>query len=304
MTTPTSRRATLLINAAGLGVVLVASQLVPRPALAAPLAAEPMQSGNPASAHPATNPDAAKSWNATAELYGFLPIRATGTTTVRGFSADTDLWLGETIPLIEMVGSGRASLEHGRIGVLVDASYVQLGDEASKTTPKGLFTGKAQVTAIQGIYDLALRYRFGDPETAVARAGSYSVIPYGGVRLVHTELGVKAQIRANGWSDWQWQGEGNLNRTWTQALLGTQASVFLTPRLRAFARADIGGFGLGGEQDLSGNAQVGLGYAVGNNTQLNLSWRYAGIRYNNGGTPDNGYNFDQNGIEAGLKFFF
>ncbi len=300
MTTPTRRLVPLLTCAAGLGLLVSAIQLASRPALAA----EPMQTGAPAPSTPAPSPSEAKAWAATAELYGFVPIRSTGTTTVRGFSADTDLWLGETIPLIQMVGSGRASLEYGRLGVLVDASYTQLGDEASKTTPAGMFTGTAQVTAIQGVYDLALRYRFGDPETAVARKGSYSVIPYAGVRLVHSELGVKAQIRANESSDWQWQGQGNLNRTWTQALLGTQASVFLTPRLRAFARADIGGFGLGGAEDLSGNAQVGLGYAVGNNTQLNLSWRYAGIRFNNGGTPDNGYNLDLNGVEAGLKFFF
>ena len=304
MTTPSPLRTPLLTCAAGLGLLLSAIQLAPMPALAAPLTAAPVEAGNPASTIPASTPSATKSWAATTELYGFLPIHMTGTTTVRGFSAETDLWLGETIPLIQMVGSGRASLEYGRIGVLVDASYTQLGDQASKTTADGSFTGSAQVTAIQGVYDLALRYRFGDPETAVAHAGAYSVIPYAGVRLLHSELGVKAQLRDNRGSGWQWQGEGNLNRTWTQALVGTQSSVFLTPRLRAFARGDIGGFGLGGAEDLSGNAQVGLGYAVGNSTQLNLSWRYAGIRFNNGGSPDNGFNTEQNGIEAGLKFFF
>jgi hypothetical protein len=304
MTTPSLRPTPLWAYAAGLGLLVVASQLAPRPALAVPLAGEPVEAGTPASATAASAPSEAKAWAATAELYGFMPIRMTGTTTVRGFSADTDLWLGETIPLIQMVGSGRASLEYGRIGFLVDASYTQLGDQASKTTEDGSFTGSAQVTAIQGVYDLALRYRFGDPETAVAHPGSYSVIPYAGVRLLHSELGVKAQLRDNSGSGWYWQGEGNLNRTWTQALVGTQASVFLTPRLRAFARGDIGGFGLGGAEDLSGNAQVGLGYAVGNSTQVNLSWRYLGIRFNNGGSPANGFNTEQNGIEAGLKFFF
>ena len=304
MTTPSPRPTPFLTYAAGLGLVLWAIQLAPKPALAAPLVAAPIEAGTPGGPTPPSTPRETKAWAATAELYGFLPIRMTGTTTVRGFSADTDLWLGETIPLIQMVGSGRASLEYGRLGMLVDASYTQLGDEASRTTANGLLTGSAQVTAIQGVYDLALRYRFGDPETAVAHAGAYSVIPYAGVRLLHSELGVKAQLRANGGSGWQWQSEGNLNRTWTQALVGTQASVFLSPRLRAFARGDIGGFGLGGAEDLSGNAQVGLGYAVGNSTQVNLSWRYAGIRFNNGGSPANGYNTNQNGIEAGLKFFF
>ena len=70
------------------------------------------------------------------------------------------------------------------------------------------------------------------------------------------------------------------------------------------ARADIGGFGLSGSEDLSGNAQIGLGYAVGNNTDLNISWRYSGINYNTGDTPDSGYNSYRNGFEIGLKFFF
>lgn len=50
-----------------------------------------------------------------------------------------------------------------------------------------------------------------------------------------------------------------------------QASRFLTPGLRAFARADIGGPGLAEEEDLSGNAQAGLGLALGARTRLDLS---------------------------------
>ena len=82
------------------------------------------------------------------------------------------------------------------------------------------------------------------------------------------------------------------------------ASLFLSPRLRAIARADICGFGLGGAKDLSGNAQIGLGYAVGNSTDLNISWRYFGVDYNNGDNPDSGFSSYQNGLEIGLKFFF
>ncbi|NBU76893.1 MAG: hypothetical protein EBS30_17035 [Planctomycetes bacterium] len=71
-----------------------------------------------------------------------------------------------------------------------------------------------------------------------------------------------------------------------------------------FARADIAGFGLSGSEDLSGNAQVGLAYAVGNNTQLRISWRYFGINYDNGKNPDNGFSSYQNGLEFGVKMFF
>ncbi len=279
-----------------LGVAL-AGLALPATALADPAA-------NPASAAQAPSPAPPNPWAATLELYGFAPILTTGDTTVRGFTAETDLWLGDLIPLIQMTAAARGSLEQGRIGLLADLSYNRIGDSLARTTPRGLLTGKASVTNNLGIYDLALRYRLGARESAVAAPGSWSVIPYAGVRLVDVGLGVEAELRGNGPFGLRLQRQGDLYRTWAQPLLGTQATVFLSPRLRAFGRADIGGFGLGGGQDLSGNAQLGLGYAVGNSTDLNISWRYMGLAYDNGAARSNGFTLYQNGVEVGLKFFF
>ncbi|MEI6615823.1 MAG: hypothetical protein WCL59_04520 [Cyanobium sp. ELA507] len=273
-------------------VVALPAQAQPLPAAGAP---------SPAPADAAANP---KPWAATLELYGFAPIHTTGSTTVKGFTADTDLWLGDLIPLIQMTASARGSLEQGRFGLMADLSYNRIGDELSRTTRRGLLTGKAAVNTDLGIYDIALRYRLGARESAVAAPGSWTVIPYAGVRIVDAALGVEAQLRGNGPFGLRLQRQGELSHTWAQPLLGTQATVFLSPRLRAFGRADIGGFGLGGAQDLSGNAQLGLGYAVGNNTDLNLSWRYMGIAYDNGASRPNGFTSYQNGVEVGLKFFF
>jgi hypothetical protein len=276
--------------------------------LALPATAQAKPAVNPASPAeaplPAPSPAPPNPWTATLELYGFAPIRTTGDTTVRGFTAETDLWLGDLIPLIQMTASARGSLEQGRFGLLADLSYNRIGDSLARTTPRGLLTGKASVTTNLGIYDLALRYRLGARESAVAAPGSWSVIPYAGVRLVDIGLGVESELRGNGPFGLRLQRQGDLNRTWAQPLLGTQATVFLSPRLRAFGRADIGGFGLGGAQDLSGNAQLGLGYAVGNSTDLNLSWRYMGLAYDNGASRPNGFASYQNGVEVGLKFFF
>ena len=249
----------------------------------------------------------ASPWASTIELYGFAPISTTGTTTVsngtRNFSTDTDLNLGEVLSKLKWATSLRGSIEKDRLGILVDLDYVKLGQYGSKTGQRGIFTGSAEVTATQGIYDLALRYRFGDREAAVGKPGQFSLIPYAGIRVIDAQLDVAAQIQGSG-GRLSFEREGSFGRTWVQPLLGTQATVFLSPRLRAFARADIGGFGLSGSEDLSGNAQVGLGYAVGNNTDLNISWRYAGINYSSGDTPDSGYSSYRNGFEIGLKFFF
>ena len=257
----------------------------------------------------ATNqlPAAVSAWAGTVELYGFAPVRSTGTTTVtngtRNFSADTDLNLGEVLSKLKWATTLRGSIEKDRLGLLVDLDYVKLGQYESKTGQRGIFTGSAEVTASQGIYDLALRYRFGDREAAVGKPGQFSLIPYAGIRVIDAQLDIGAQIEGIG-GRVSIQRQGSFGRTWVQPLLGTQATVFLSPRLRAFARADIGGFGLSGSEDLSGNAQLGLGYAVGNNTDLNISWRYSGINYNTGDIPDSGYSSYRNGLEIGLKFFF
>jgi len=243
-------------------------------------------------------------WRGTVELYGFAPLRTTGTTTIRGFEADTDLDLGQILSSLKWVTSLRGSVEHDRWGLLTDLSYVRLSADSARTTPGGRLTGKASVATTQGLYDLAVRYRFGDPEAAVAEPGRFSIITYAGVRVIDAQLDVNAQIRGNGPLGLVFERQGNFGRTWAQPLVGLQASVFVAPKLRVFARGDIGGFGLSGEKDLSGNAQVGLGYAVGNNTDINLSWRFLGLRYENDRTPSSGFSSYQNGIELGLKFFF
>jgi hypothetical protein len=272
---------------------------------------EPAPGDRPTEESPATSSNQpaqpTSPWASTIELYGFAPISTTGTTTVsngtRNFSADTDLNLNEVLSKLKWATSLRGSIEKDRLGLLVDLDYVKLGQYESTTGRRGIFTGSAEVTATQGIYDLALRYRFGDREAAVGKPGQFSLIPYAGIRIIDAQLDVGAQIQGSG-GRVSFQRQGNFGRTWVQPLLGTQATIFMSPRLRAFARADIGGFGLSGSEDLSGNAQVGLGYAVGNNTDLNISWRHAGINYNTGDIPDSGYSSYRNGFEIGLKFFF
>lgn len=262
------------------------------------LAQEPSPAPSTAAA-----PHSASLWDGNVEFYGYLPWLQS-TTTVRGFETETDLGPGQILQKLQSTFSARASIERQRLGVLLDASYNQVGAETSRTTRRGLFTGTTEVTTINGIYDVALRWRLGERESAVGVPGSGWVIPYAGIRVVQARLDVAAELRGNGPLGLTLQRQGTLERTWSQPLLGVQGSVFITPRLRAFARGDVGGFGLAGADDLSANAQAGLGYAIGNSTDLNLSWRYQGLRWNNGAERSNGFTSDQNGIELGVKFYF
>ncbi len=242
-------------------------------------------------------------WRWTVEGYGYLPW-VSATTTIRGFETDTDLGPGQAINLLESAVSLRASGEWKRIGLMLDAAYTQIGNQRSRSGGLGLLESSSDLTSITGSYDLALRYRFGSPEAAVGRPGEWWWIPYAGARLLQSELHVTSALNGNGPLGLSLQRQDSLERTWTQLLVGSQASVFLTPGLRLFARADVGGFGLAGAEDLSGNAQVGLGLALGRNTDLNLSWRYLGVAWSNGAERSTGFTSHQSGLEVGLKLLF
>jgi hypothetical protein len=129
-----------------------------------------------------------------------------------------------------------------------------------------------------------------------------TVIPYAGIRLLDVGLGIDSSLSLDGFQ------ERSVARSWgspqVQPLLGTQAQVFLAPRLRLFARGDAAGFGISGSDSFSANAQLGVGYAIGNSTQLDLSWRYLHLAANNGKDPENAFVVGQNGLELGLKVFF
>ncbi|MCP9915647.1 hypothetical protein [Cyanobium sp. ATX 6F1] len=323
--------------------------------------------GEAAPAAAVTAPAPASTWAGSVELYGFAPLRTTGSTTVKGITADLDLSLDQVLRPLTGIAAIRGSVEYNRLGFLTDLSYVSLKGAEGRTIPgrefEKAFAGReftrggvtvgvsgpslkasssessvaASVGNIQGIYDFALRYRFGDRETATAKAGSFAIIPYAGVRLVDMRfnLGFERETptrtlsvqgpsvtatvqgpnqsvsatRPGGTATFERPSRtivrtGEFGGTVVQPLIGTQAMVFLSPRLRLFARGDIGGFGVNNADDYSWNTQVGVGYAIGNSTQLNLSWRYMHLGGTNGATPENAYNIDQNGIEAGVKFFF
>jgi hypothetical protein len=280
--------------------------LAPQASLAEPTPQQPLLQEPSAEQPSAEQPSAEQSadpWSWTVEGYGYLPW-VEATTTIRGFETDTELGPGQALNLLQSVVSLRASGEWQRIGLLVDTAYTQLGSQRSTTTRLGLVDTSSDLTSINGIYDVALRYRFGHREAAIGRPGDWSLIPYAGARLMQAQLHVATELQGNGRLGLRFERQSSLERTWTQLLLGSQASIFLTPGLRLFARADVGGFGLAGDQDLSGNAQAGVGIALGNNTDLNVSWRYLGVAWSNGAERSTGFTSHQNGIEIGLKFFF
>ncbi len=310
-----------LLTAPVLAASVLAAPVLAEPVLAPALAPALAQSADPRSpaapssepapdplpVAPAPGPSATPSpWASTLELYGFLPLRTQADLEIGNRSTSFDVGLGTLLSKLKWASSARGSLEYGRLGLLGDVRYDRLGSITSRTGPRGLVGVKAATAFNATVADLALRYRFGAREAAQGKAGEFSIIPYAGVRIIDANFGVNTTVNV---LRFERQFSRQLSHTWVQALVGTQATVFLAPRLRLFGRADVGAFGGGGDgeaQKLTGNAQLGLGYALGRNTDLNLSWRYQGLDWNNGlsGRSQRGISTDENGVEIGLKFFF
>lgn len=251
-----------------------------------------------------------RAWAGTVEVYGFAPLRTSIETDIGRVSASDSLSLQTLLENLESMVSFRGSVEYHRIGLLTDISYVSVGenrtDSFSRSGPAGMVPAtverRAGISFDQGIYDLALRYRFGERERAVANRGDYTLIPYAGIRVLDVTSNVTIDVETS--RGRQREFKGSAGSTIVQPLIGLQGQVFVTPSLRLFARGDLGGLNLGSNDNLSANAQIGIGYAVGNSTQLNLSWRYLYLQQDQGGSISRSVDIRQNGIELGLKFFF
>jgi hypothetical protein len=293
------------------------------------------------------SPPPASAWAGTLEIYGFAPLRTTVDARFSDIRVSDEISLATLLEHLTDIGYVRGSIEHGRIGLLTDLSYVGVGAQGARSAEGSLLRERsrqrrriaagasvnadvgadasAQVGFRQGIYDLALRYRFGPREKAIETGGAVTLIPYAGIRIldVTTEVDVKTRTSLDGEAsafvsgrrasrqlerEFSLQRERQVSRSFggtvVQPLIGLQGQVFLSPRLRLFARGDVGGLDLTDVMGTSANAQVGLGYAIGNSSQLNLSWRYLHMARDTGGGSPRAFTINENGIEVGVKFFF
>jgi len=208
-------------------------------------------------------------WSGSAEVYLHATMKQFSTVTANDFEGRTQLPPNELRKLLEFIGSTRGSIERGELGFMVDAAYLRIGKQFSTNFADDLFSGAGRITLSLGVYDAAVRYRFGNGESDASKPGTGNVVTYAGVRVIDLWADIDAEIQGPFGLSFRDQGEAERIRA--QPLLGVSGSVVLLPNLRAFARADAGGFGLAGIQDFSGNAQVGLGYTLCASLQTNLS---------------------------------
>jgi hypothetical protein len=276
-------------------------------------------------------------WRVYLDLYAFLPLQTTSTTTINENSTTMDVPLSSIFDTLTGALTFKASAEYGRLGVLTGVNHAANAASASATYVRetnnplrnqlGLPSVLRQrnikvkgdvdvdVDMNQTIVDLAMRYRAGAIQKPHMEQGSTSFVGFAGARLIDANLSTTVDFRRDRTVTVQGvvvnrersrrlerSASDSWGNTWVQPLIGMMATYAISEDWQAFAYLDAGGFGLSGETDLSGTAQVGIAYALGNSAQASVSYKYFGLDY--AGGSGNGYTTSQSGINLGLRWLF
>ena len=275
-------------------------------------------------------------WRFYLDLYAFAPLSTDTTTQLNGNNpVDANSSLADVFATTRAGLTFKASAEYGRFGIYSGVNYgaayqsdnavswkttnplrkkLGITSDRIKVDSKGKID--ATVETSQFIYDLAVRYRAGAIQKPKMKQGSTSFVGFVGARFIDgwmtTTLDVEGDVTlsANGKNfsrtkteEFENSASDTWANTWVQPLIGMLATYAISEDWQAFAYLDAGGFGLAGERDLTGTAQAGIAYALGNSAQASLSYKYFGLDYAGGGSG-NGYTSAQSGINFGLRWLF
>ena len=287
--------------------------------------------------HETSTQDEEDAWRVYLDLYAFLPLETNTTTTINENSTSLSLPLSTIFDTLTEALTFKASVEYGRVGVLAAVNHGAVASSVSRSgwrenenplrnrlgLPSVLIKRNIElkgdvdvdIDMNQTIVDLAMRYRAGSIQKPRMEQGSTSFVGIAGARIIDANLSTQIDFKAsrnvsvNGvlldrqrTQELERSGSDSWGNTWVQPMVGMMATYAFNNDWQAFAYLDAGGFGLAGERDLSGTAQVGIAYALGNSAQASLSYKYFGLDY--AGGSGNGYTTSQSGVNLGLRWLF
>ena len=287
--------------------------------------------------------DDEKNWRAYIDLYGFLPLETTTEVRVMGNTNSVTQNLEEVLTPVTGAFTGRFGVEYGRYGFQAHVNHGSswmsetvaswsgdnaLRDQIDNDLPGIVkdrrITAKGKVnldfTFNQTIVDLAARFRAGAIAKPRMEAGDVTFVGLLGARIVDATMDVEVDLEgdikykstsdrpgalipkeAKAKLDRDW--DESWSNTWVSPLIGMQTTYAFNDQWQAFLYLDAAGFGVSGRRDLSGTAQAGISYTIGNSTQLSLAYKYWGIDFAGHGSDDH-YNVTQHGPNLGLRVFF
>ncbi|MEM7670014.1 MAG: hypothetical protein AAF317_12875 [Pseudomonadota bacterium] len=217
-------------------------------------------------------------WSGFVTPYLFLPVTTTGTSTVGGFAADVDLDLGDIFGALRFSGSARAELWRGNFGILADGYFVNLNTTGRGTLP-GPLGGSAAVDitveqAWAGLYAAWRFYQASYDDGGVNRPFAFDAgigFRYNTLRQevsAGVDLGIGPGVQTD---------IGGTER-WVEPAVALRGGVQISDSWSLGARAEIGGFGVGGD-DLQYSVLLGADYAPWESLSLKVGWQFYGIDF-------------------------
>ncbi|HEY9662990.1 MAG TPA: hypothetical protein V6C65_31480 [Allocoleopsis sp.] len=280
-----------------------------------PIAAEPTAHDAESTSEPVSEStsesrkSASSPWRFTFTPYGFVPLTASGSATIRDVTADIDLGLDEILNPLNFALAGRFEAWHGNLGLIFDGSYLNFGQDNSRSRDcRGCFAGilpsqiDTEVNVQYGQFDLGVGYRIATANPAEAATdfdlGPLVLDAIVGARIytLYQEINLSTNLGT----------ERNLDNSnvLIQPLVSGRFRWNVSPHLAGWVRGDLAGFGIGGTL-MAASVTGGIDWMFSGNTSLLLAYRLSSLDYN---TEVQGQDFDLNlffqGPYMGVVFRF
>jgi len=235
-----------------------------------------------------TAPHGDPGWHFTVAPYLWLPS-INGTTTVDGFSSDTDLSFTDLIDNFDVFAlAGRSEAHKDRLGLFLDVLWTKLdGDFGSAAAPG--FRVKPITEEIK--VDFGLMYEAVRWDTS---QGSIAISPIVGGRFTW----LKQQVTLRGPAQGRTLGDRN---TWWEPFVGGRMVWQVSKPFDITIQGDAGGFGVG--SDLTWQAAGMFGFRFTDWFKLNLGYYVYDVDWSAGsGRNRQGYDVRHHGPRIGLQF--
>ena len=266
-------------------------------------------------------------WRFDVTPYAWVPSSVKGSSTIAGSKARLALNLDDVLELLEKAGSVRAEAWKSGWGVIVDATYVDLGAEADVIqmgqaggsigsltgTIRGSATIDIDVDIRDASVDVALGRRLFDIHLGSGprdESPRLSAELHAGGRYHY----LKQEIKVSGTFTAGMQvgpagttvtraGSTKLggSEDWVEPIIGGRVKLVLNKRLAFIARGDVGGFGVGTASNLTWSVMAGGGFSFNDHVQLRAGYRFYDIDYSrHSGSNKFAYDAQMHGPWLGL----
>lgn len=221
-------------------------------------------------------PDA--EWRYSLTGYAFVPFSTQGTSTVAGSTVDLDLGLSDVLDLLDFALAARGEAWKGDWGFIGDFNYVSLGLDSEIGLP-GQVGGSVgvDVDVTQKWVSLLATYRFadgvyGDADRRFAWDVSF------GARWNSLEQKIVADVSVDIGPGPGVQTTLGGTETWWEPMVGLRATYQIADRWALGARAEFGGFGVGGD-NLQYTLLAEASWQAWEHTSLKFGYQYYSIDF-------------------------